>query len=144
MQNGIGWLWLVACFGLAVAADAQTPLPQTAGSQFDGTYAFVSSTKLNETFTVASQGRTRPCPDWEVGPLTIVRGQARVSAVSSSRSVRAEFEGMAGSQGELAMRSVNPAYDAPAERQLNDRIDGAGTVRAHLLSGCTFDYVWRK
>jgi hypothetical protein len=117
MQNGIGWL------GLAVAADAQTPLSQTAGSQFDGTYALVSSTKLTEMFTVPQSGRTRPCPDWEVGPLTIVRGQARVSAVSSSRSVRAEFEGMVGSQGELAMRSVNPAYDGPNVRLLNGRID---------------------
>jgi hypothetical protein len=51
---------------------------------------------------------------------------------------------MVGSQGELAMRSVNPAYDAPAERLLNGRIDGTGTVRARLISGCDFDYVWRK
>ena len=144
MPKGAGWLSLVGFFGLAVAADAQTPLSQTAGSQFDGTYALVSSTKLTETFVVPSQGRMRPCPDWEVGPLTIVRGQARVSAVSTSHAVHADFDGMVGSQGELAMRSVNPAYDSPNVRLINGRIDGAGTVRARLISGCDFDYVWRK
>jgi hypothetical protein len=129
---------------VVIAADAQTPLSQTAGSQFDGTYALVSSTKLTQTLTQPQTGRIRPCPDWEVRPLTIARGEARVSAASSSHSVRAEFEGMVGSQGELAMRSVNPASDAPAERLLNGRIDGTGTVRACLISGCDFDYVWRK
>ena len=144
MPKGTGRLSLVGFFGLAVAAHAQTPLSQTAGSQFDGTYALVSSTKLTEIFTQPQTGRTRPCPDWQVGPLTIVRGQARLSAVSTSHAVRAEFEGVVGSLGDLALRSVNPAYDAPAERLLNGRIDGTGTVRARLISGCNFDYVWRK
>jgi hypothetical protein len=144
MQKRIGWLWLVGCFGLAVAADAQTPLSQTAGSQFDGAYALVSSTKLTQTSIQSETGRMRPCPDWVVGPLTIVRGQARVSAASTSHAVRAEFEGMVGYQGELAMKSVNPAYDAPAERLLKGRIDGTGTIRARLISGCDFNYVWRK
>jgi hypothetical protein len=143
MPKGAGWLSLVGFFGLAVAAGAQTPLSQTAGSQFDGTYALVSSTRLTELYTVPQTGRTRPCPDWEVGALTIVRGQPRFSSASSS-AVRAAFEGMVGSQGELAIRSVNPAYDAPAERLLNGRIDGTGTVRARLISRCNFDYVWRK
>ena len=144
MPKGAGWLSLVGFFGLAVAAGAQTPLSQTAGSQFDGTYVFVSSTKLNEIFTVPQTGRTRPCPDWEVGPLTILRGQARVSFVSTSHAVHADFDGMVGSQGELVIRSVNPAYDAPAERLLKGRIDGTGMVRARLISRCNFDYVWRK
>ena len=144
MPKGAGWLSLVGFFGLAVAADAQTPLSQTAGSQFDGTYALVSSTKLTETFIVPESGRMRPCPDWQVGPLTIVRGQAKVSFVSTSHGVHADFDGMVGSKGELVIRSVNPAYDAPAERLLNGRIDGAGTVRARLITGCKFDYVWRK
>ena len=94
MPKRSGWLSLVGFLGLAVAADAQTPLSQTAGSQFDGTYVLVSSTKLMQTFTQSQTGRMRPCPDWEVGPLTIVRGQARVSAASSSHAVRAEFEGI--------------------------------------------------
>jgi hypothetical protein len=144
MPNGAGWLSLLGFLGLAFAADAQTPLSQPAGPQFDGTYAFVSSTKLTEMFTVASTGRMRPCPDWEAGPLTIVKGQLKFSSVSSS-SVRAEFEGMVGSQGELAMRSVNPASDETAERLLNGRIDGTGMVRARLTGKyCTYDFVWRK
>jgi hypothetical protein len=144
MPKGAGWLSLVGFFGLAAAADAQTPSDQTAGSQFDGTYALVSSTKLTQTFVQSQTGRMRPCPDWEVGPLTIARGQARLSAASSS-AVSAAFEGMVGSQGELAMRSVNPATDEPSERLLNGRIDGTGTARARLTGRfCTYDFVWRK
>lgn len=107
MGKSIGWLWLVGFFGLAVAADAQTPLSQTAGSQFDGTYPLVSSTKLTQMFTTQS-GATRQCPDWTAGPLTIVRGQARFSSASSS-DVHADFDGTVVSQGELAMKSANPA-----------------------------------
>ena len=144
MPKSTGWLSLVGFLGLAVAADAQTPFSQTAGSQFDGTYAFVSSTKLTEMFTVASTGRMRPCPDWEAGPLTIVKGQPRFSSATSS-SIRAEFEGMVGSQGDLARRSVNPASDETAERLLNGRIDGAGTRRVCLTGRyCTYDFVRRK
>jgi hypothetical protein len=133
----------VGVFGLLTAADAQTPSRSSAGAAFDGTYQFVSSIKLTEMFTVSQSGRTRPCPDWEVGPLTIVRGQRRFSSASSS--IRAEFEGMVGSHGELAMRSVNPAYDEPGERLLNGGIDGTGTVRARLTGRfCNYDYVWRK
>ena len=117
MPKGAGWLSLVGFFGLAVAANAQTPSAQTAGSQFDGTYALVSSTKLTQTFVQSQTGRMRPCPDWEVGPLTIARGQARLSAASTSHAVRAEFEGMVGSRSELAMRSVNPGIRT---RQPND------------------------
>ena len=69
MGKSIGWSWLVGFFGLAVAADAQTPLSQTAGPQFDGTYPFVSSTKLTQMFTVSQTGRMNPCPDWTAGPL---------------------------------------------------------------------------
>ena len=144
MPKGTGWLSLVGFFGLAVAADAQTPSAQTAGSQFDGTYPFVSSTKLTEMFTQSQTGRMRPCPDWTAGPLTIVRGQARVSSASSS-AVHADFEGMVGTQGEVAMQSVNPAYNAPVERLLNGKIDGTGTVRVRLTGQyCTYDFVWRK
>jgi hypothetical protein len=78
MPNSAGWLSLLGFLGLAVAADAQTPLSQPAGPQFDGTYAFVSSTKLTEMFTVASTGRMRPCPDREAGPLTNRKGSAEV------------------------------------------------------------------
>jgi hypothetical protein len=48
MQKHFVWLWLVGFFGLVVAADAQTPSSSAANTQFDGTYAFVSSTRVNE------------------------------------------------------------------------------------------------
>jgi hypothetical protein len=49
MQKRIGWFWIIGFFGLLAAADAQTPSPPAVTTQFDGTYAFVSATKLNET-----------------------------------------------------------------------------------------------
>jgi hypothetical protein len=52
---------------------------------------------------------------------------------------------MIGPQGELAMKSVNPAYDDPDVRLLTGRIDGTGTVRARLTGRfCNYDFVWRK
>jgi hypothetical protein len=42
-------------FRLVVAADAQTPSPPAANTQFDGTYAFVSSTRVNETYMLQDQ-----------------------------------------------------------------------------------------
>ena len=144
MKNSIGWLGIVGIFSLLAPAEAQTSSSPKPSTQFDGTYAFVSSTKLTEMFTVSSTGRTRPCPDWPAGPLTIERGQARFSSASSS-AVRADFEETVGSQGELAMKSINPASDEISERLLNGRIDGTGTVRARFTGKqCSYDYVWRK
>jgi hypothetical protein len=143
MPRGTGWLSLVGFFGLAVAAGAQTPLSQTAGSQFDGTYALVSSAKLTQMFT--GPHGLRYCPDGTAGPLTIARGQARLS-ITYYGNVPVDFEGTVGSQGELAMRSAIPLMrDHLVERLLNGRIDGTGTVRARLTNpNCNFDYVWRK
>jgi hypothetical protein len=50
MQKHFVWLWVVGF--LVVATDAQTPSLPAANTQFDGTYAFVSSTRVNETYTV--------------------------------------------------------------------------------------------
>jgi hypothetical protein len=141
MQKRIGWLWPVGFFGLAVAAVAQTTSSQTAGSQFDGTYAFVSSTKLTETY-IGNGARMFQCPDWTVGPLTIERGQARFSTASG----HLHFEGTVGSQGELAMQSVSVTrYAHPDERLLRGRIDATGTVRARVTNPlCDHDIGWRK
>jgi hypothetical protein len=100
MQKHVGWLGIVGFFGLLYAADAQTTLPSTGGTQFDGAYAFVSSTKLNETYTKES-GRMGQCNDRIAGPLTIVHGHARYSGFGLRRTV--EFEGTASAKGELAM-----------------------------------------
>jgi hypothetical protein len=64
MQKDIGWLWIVGFFGLVSAAGAQAPSSPTASTQFDGTYRFVSSVKLNETYTTSRGGeRMGQCPD---------------------------------------------------------------------------------
>jgi hypothetical protein len=49
MQKSVGWAWIVGFLGLLAAADAQTPPPPTSGTQFDGTYVFVSAARVNET-----------------------------------------------------------------------------------------------
>jgi hypothetical protein len=77
MQKHIGWLWVAGCFGFLAAAHAQTPSSPAATTQFDGTYAFVSSTKVNETYTTPS-GRMGRCRDWRAGSLTIINRQARL------------------------------------------------------------------
>ena len=80
MQKHFVWLWLVGFFGLVVAADAQTPSSSAANTQFGGTYAFVSSTRVNETYTVTGSNRFGQCGKMRrLGPLTIVNGQARFS-----------------------------------------------------------------
>ena len=76
MQTHIGWLWIVGFFGLLAAANAQTALRPAANTQFDGTYAFVSSTKVNET-SRDFKNRELQCPDRSAGALTILNGAAR-------------------------------------------------------------------
>lgn len=142
MRKGILWLSVVGFFGLLASANAQTPQPSTAGTQFDGKYAFASSTKLNETFT-AWGGRLHQCADRIAGPLTIESGQARYSG--SSLHISKEFEGTVGSQGELAMRSNAPGLGHPIEITVSGRIDGNGTVRARQSGySCNYDFTWRK
>jgi hypothetical protein len=57
MRKEIIWLWTIGFFGLLAAADAQTASPPAANTQFDGTYAFVSATTVNETFMGEEQDR---------------------------------------------------------------------------------------
>ena len=144
MEKVVGWLGVVGVFGLLAAADAQTPPSSTAGAAFDGTYEFVSSTKLAETYIATGTSRMAQCPDRIPGPLSIVNGQPRFSIAIPGKP--AEFEGTLGSRGELAMRSVLPNTGArPTERMLNGRIDGTGTVRARLSGvNCIYDFTWQK
>ena len=144
MQKGIGWLWMVGFLGLLDAAAAETPPSSTSGAAFDGTYNFVSSTKLAETYIATGTSRMAQCPDRIAGPLTIVNGQPRFTISIPGKP--AEFEGTVGSQGELAMRSVLSNTGArPTERMLRGRIDGTGTVRAQLSGvNCNYDFIWRK
>jgi hypothetical protein len=138
VKKSVRWLSVGGFFGLLGAADAQTASPPAASTQFDGTYAFVSATKVNETFTDRS-GRMKQCEEGRAGSLAIVDGHARLRA----------FEGTVGPQGELVMRNI-PAPLKGGENpgignMVTGRIDKDGTVRARRMTGvCSYDIVWRK
>jgi hypothetical protein len=63
---------MVGFLGLLDAAAAETPPSSTSGAAFDGTYNFVSSTKLAETYIATGTSRMAQCPDRIAGPRTIV------------------------------------------------------------------------
>jgi hypothetical protein len=134
MQKHIGWWWIIGLFAM-VAANAQTPSPPTAITQFDGTYAFASSTKVNENYYMTGINRISPCYEFQnVGPLTIVNGRARYDAQ----------EGTVEPRGELTMRITAPAPAARdaggfpgLEALTTGAIDGNGTVRARRVAYLT-------
>ena len=119
-RKSIKWLWIAGIFGCSEAAIAQTPPVSTAGTKFDGTYAFVSSTKLNENYMTGTT-RIGQCSDRRVGPLTIINGQARYNY---NHALDWKVEGTVGSQGELAMRLLAPigSHKSFFEMYVNGRI----------------------
>ena len=123
MQKRVGWLWIVGIFGFSAAAIAQAPSSSTAGTKFDGTYAFVSSTKVNETYMTTGTAHIKRCRDLlPRSPLTIVDGHARYDLQ----------EGTVGSQGELATRYLPTLGNKdwlPSEIITRGRIDGNGSPR---------------
>ncbi len=145
MQNRGGWLWVVGILGFSAAANAQAPPASAAGTRFDGTYAFVSSTKVNEAYT--GSARMIQCLDRKAGPLTIVNGQAQYSGFGLRTPY--EFTGTVGSKGELAMQSAAAPVirgDRPGiEIIVQGRIDGNGTVSARQIGNlCSYDFIWQK
>lgn len=99
MQKHLGWLWTIGFVGWFGAADAQTASPPADITQFDGTYAFVSATNVNETFLGIGLhpircGHLRPRR-----PLIIVKGQVQHSGPNR------DFKGTVGLQGELTMHA---------------------------------------
>jgi hypothetical protein len=106
------------------------PIPST---RFDGTYAVVSSTKVNETHVNRATGQTDQCPERPErrgGTLKIFNGQAHLP----------NFEGTVGSHGELAMIRVSRV-----EGTVSGAIDRDGTVKARRTVGdCSYDTVWQK
>lgn len=138
MRKGFGWLSIAGFFGLIAAANAQIPSSPAAPTQFDGTYAFVSSTKVNDTYRTPS-GRMGQCQEGRAGALTVANGQARLPL----------YEGTVGSQGELVMRRVSEPTKFGAfpgiEGVISGRIDKDGTAKARRTTrGCSYDVIWRK
>ena len=130
-----GILLIVGLFCLPAVADAQP----AAGAGFDGTYRFVSSAKVTQSYT-ATGGMSAPCPDRTPGPLTIARGQAHYTSETGR-----ELNGMVGPQGELVMRAVEPGSSRPVELQVDGRVDAAGSARVRQRGfGCSYDFVWQK
>ena len=138
MQKGIAWSGIAGFFGLLAAANAQTSSAVTADARFDGTYAFVTSAKVNATY-VTRTGRTGQCREpgtWH--SLVIANGRARLL----------RFEGTVGSQGELDMRAASePAKygGMTIERAITGKIDSDGTIHAQLITdNCNYDLMWQK
>src|SRR5260370_4550913 len=146
MEKHIGWLWTIGFVGLVGAANAQTPSPATATTQFDGTYAPVSATTLNETF-MAGGTRQGQCPERTAEPLTIMQDHARYSSRRVNGTARLKLEGTVGSHGDLTMRrepepegghaGITPGIEFFAY----GRIDGNGTTRVRQIgSRCNFGF----
>ena len=144
MRTPIGLIGAVGVFGVLAGAHAQTPSPVASGTTFDGTYRFVSSAKVNQTYTTRN-GRMGFCSDRRPGPLHIANGRARYTNATGYR-----LTGMVGPQGELALRVIAPPNSSNAgsrfiDMTANGAIDGSGTVRARQIGGsCSYDFVWRK
>ena len=137
MMRGLGLVSVVAAFGFFAAANAQTSASANPGA-YDGTYHFVSSTKLNETYT-GRGGRMGHCPERKPGPLHVVGGKAHYT-MSSGHQIAA----MVGPQGELEMRMSAPGTNT-LEMHAAGGIDNTGT--AHLRqrgNSCSYDFVWKK
>jgi hypothetical protein len=137
LRNGLSAVFLV---GFSIAASAQTPPTPAPVTKYDGTYAFVSSTKVNETFTTIGAERLRHCGNLWDGPLTIVNGHAWYD----------RQEGTVGSQGELTMRiAPEPTGKGGGNQGIElttyGRIDANGTVRARGMNYyCAWDSIWQK
>jgi hypothetical protein len=88
MQKHLGWLWGVGFFSLVATANAQTASSPPANTQYDGTYAFVSSTKVNETYMNTKTARIGQCGNGgKVGPLSIVNGRIDDNGTARVRQV---------------------------------------------------------
>ncbi len=151
MRNGILALCLVALAGCTAAeAPAPAPVPApmpapmaAAGSGgLDGTYAFVSSTKLNDTYRTRG-GLMGTCGDRTTGPLTISQGQAQYTTVTG-----VHLTGTVGPQGGLALRALQtpgPNGNQPLDIIVSGNIDAAGTARARqTANSCSYEFTWRK
>jgi hypothetical protein len=143
MHKRIDSLWLVLTVGFATAAMAQTGPVQSPVTKYDGTYAFVSSTKVHETYLTTGTTRLGHCPDLRPrGPFSVVNGHAKFNLQ----------EGEVGPHGELAMRFLTPApfgkcggCSPGLEVTSTGGIDESGTVRVRRMDYyCSWDLIWQK
>jgi len=142
VREHIRWLWIVGFFGLVGAANAQTPSPPAVTMKFDGTYAFVSASKVNETYTTMVTEHPERCPD--LAPrtaLAIINGQVRFN----------QQEGTVRPNGELSTRLIPRPYgrcggcSAGIELPHYGRIDDNGTIRVRRTGYyCSYDLIWQK
>jgi hypothetical protein len=89
-------------FGWLAGANAQTPSPPTAVTQFDSTYAPVSATKVNETYMTTGTTRIGQCPDCpRLNPLI-----RRKNHEYRGNNHELFAEGTVGPHGELTMRYI--------------------------------------
>lgn len=126
-----------------VSAQTLTAVNPPASTQFDGTYAFVSGTKLNETFTTTATAHVLQCPDWKGGRLLITNGHAQYPRINPV------YDGTVGPQGDLMMRfnatAVTRGESPGVERTIVGIIDGTGMVRTRMTGYyCRYDLIWRK
>jgi hypothetical protein len=134
--GGVRWIGAIVGFlGLVAPAAGQTPSANTL-AQFDGTYAFVSGTKANETF----HHGTGQCPAVEtlgIGQLTIVNGHVHFSSPGGV------IEGTINSQGQIATQGMNSR--SLTKITGTGKIDGDGTINLHSVGWyCDQDLVWRR
>jgi len=145
VQKYAFWSPLVGIFGIAsIGAVAQTSPALPPVTEYDGTYAFVSSANVNDSYMTMT-ARMGACPRGKVvGPLTTVNGQARYSSSKNSP----QKVGTVGSRGELAMRLILIQSNAGAvlrEITLIGRINDDGTIRARQIGYyCSYDLIWEK
>lgn len=143
MKKVVGCSFTLGPFACLAAVQAQTP---TSITKYDGTYAWVSASNINESFKDFNN-REHPCLYVsDVGPLIVASGQAQYYFPNFDQSLN---EGTVGSEGELTMRLVaTPAHNKDwslPEISTTGRIDGKGIVHARRMSGhCEHDLTWQK
>jgi len=133
-------LLIPGLIGLAfvVTAGAAPPPNTPTTAKFDGTYAFVSSTSLNET---SKHGRGQCVSSGTISPLTIANGQVRYSA--SDGVTLTDFEGFVNVQGQFTTRGTNPVSGTAISGY--GKINGDGTIYLRWIGWfCDFDLVWKR
>ncbi|HTV44342.1 MAG TPA: hypothetical protein VMF05_03415 [Stellaceae bacterium] len=142
-QKSMSWLWIVGCFGLAAAANAQTPPAPAASAAFDGTYTLLSATRVTPTYRTRG-GQMFQCPELTAGPLTVAQGQASYTTATGHR-----LTGTVGPQGQLSMRSVAPPSSGggyrPVETEVTGNISASGYARIRQIgNSCSYDFLWQR